>query len=70
MQNLPDPIYALKEITRVGKSSSQIAISVLKKALTISNFKNIIQNSGLKDVILYLNNDSKDLLAFKINKFI
>ena len=48
MQNLSDPMYALKEIIRVGKLDSQIAISVLKKSFKTSKFKNIIQKSDLE----------------------
>jgi len=52
LQNMPAPLKTLKEIKRVAEQCAPIAVSGLKKAFSLSAFRMLLQNAGLKPVSL------------------
>jgi demethylmenaquinone methyltransferase/2-methoxy-6-polyprenyl-1,4-benzoquinol methylase len=64
LQNMPNPESVLKEIFRLGRSKSHIAITYLKKAITTKRFKKIVEKNGFILVSILNSSKSKDLIAF------
>lgn len=52
LQNMPAPLETLKEIRRVAKQCALIVVSGLKKVFSLSAFRVLLQNAGLKPVSL------------------
>lgn len=63
IQNLDDPNRVIVEIKRVSKKSSQIYISILKKALEKKDFFRLLKKNGFKDINILDEESLKDWIA-------
>jgi len=60
IQNMPEPIKTLKEIRRIAEDGAKIIVTGMKKAFTLEEFEELLQNAGLKIVSL----KSEDLRCY------
>jgi ubiquinone/menaquinone biosynthesis C-methylase UbiE len=63
LQNMPNKIDTLNEITRVAKAGVPIIISGLKKNFTLSSFKMTLTESNLKQIVINSKENIKDYVA-------
>lgn len=49
-QNIPDPLKALSELKRISSRDGDICVSIIKKALKLSEFKKLISAANLKSL--------------------
>jgi len=63
IQNLDDPDRAIVEIRRVSKKSSQIYISILKKASEKKDFFRLLKKNGFKEINILDDESLKDWIA-------
>lgn len=52
LQNMPKPAKTLNEIKRVAKANARIILTGMKKAFTLKQFENLLQNAALKTMFL------------------
>jgi len=52
LQNLPEPCETIREMVRVAKNKSQIAVTGLKKHFTEERFSGIIERIGGESILI------------------
>jgi len=68
LQNVPEPHKTLRELVRVAKSKSQIAVTGLKKHFTKENFNRMISKIG-REYFLSETSEAHDFIAIvTVNK--
>jgi len=63
LQNMPDPVATLQEITRVAKKESAIVVTGLKKSFCEEKFKSLLAEAKLEPFITFLSEHEKDIIS-------
>jgi ubiquinone/menaquinone biosynthesis C-methylase UbiE len=63
IQNTPNPVKTLEEISRVGKAGTPVVITALKKAFSKESFRHLLESKGFE--VTSFNDDEKlsDIIA-------
>lgn len=64
IQNTPHPEHVLRELKRVSRPGSVVAVTALKKSFTPGDLKRLLSVSGLVESHLVLDEELKDWIAF------
>ena len=64
IQNSSRPELTICEMKRVGRQNSQLGVTALKKAFSIDEFRKTLENSGLSNFNILLDDGHKDWFAF------
>lgn len=64
IQDIPSLNHTLREMRRVGRSSSKFVITALKKAFSKEGFEEVLEDSGFTLLTSILDMESKDFFAF------
>lgn len=70
IQDTPSLNHNLREMRRVGRSSSKFVITALKKAFSKEGFEEVLEDSGFTFLALILNRESNDYFAFCRNEIV
>lgn len=52
LQNLPDPLETFREVKRIAERDASIVVTGLKKAFSLSAFRELLQSAGLRVISL------------------
>ena len=63
LQNMPNPIDTLREMKRVCKHGSTLAVTGLKKEFPLEKFESLLDQTRLKISPIQTNDQSKDYVA-------
>jgi len=63
LQNMPDPVLTLREMKRVSKRHSIIAVTGLKKEFSLSTFTRLLAQAGLKAFAIKTDDQLKGYVA-------
>ena len=65
LQNLPNPVNSIKEVSRICKKGAFIIFTILKKELELKDFENMFNKTNLKKIYTWNMQESEDFATIR-----
>ncbi|NVM03222.1 MAG: methyltransferase domain-containing protein [Candidatus Helarchaeota archaeon] len=65
LQNLPNPVFSINEVSRVCKNGGLTIFTILKKGLELKKFENMFKKTNLKEIFTWNMQETEDYATIR-----